>query len=234
MDEELYAQLQENINENGLNDPIFYTTTHDGEKLVIEGHTRLKACIKLKLKDIPTKEVKEKLNSLAEIKLWMIKHQFQRRNFSNIEKIQLAYLSKDVIENLAKINLSKGGKNPKVTDYIDTNAEIAKIAGVGRTTVTRYSSVLDKAPKSVIDKLNKGEISISSAYDKTKGLPDKKNKKIKVKEIIDCKFISSIEEGKSKMTAGVIEGIIILKNSSQISLLGNNLKNKFGVFIDEN
>ncbi|WP_317193334.1 ParB/RepB/Spo0J family partition protein [Polaribacter sp. BAL334] len=110
MDKELYTQLKQDIRKNGLNDPILYFTTPNGDKLVIEGHTRLKACIKLNKKKIPTKEVKEEFQSLDDIKLWMVKHQFQRRNLSQIEKIKLAYLSKETIEKTAIANLSKGGK----------------------------------------------------------------------------------------------------------------------------
>ena len=231
MESELFEQLKNDIKTNGLNDPILYLTTPEGSKLVIEGHTRLKACLELKMSLIPTKEINEIFTDLDEIKLWMIKHQFQRRNLSSVEKIQLAYLSKDTIENMAKINLSKGGKNIDVIEHVDTNAEIAKIAGVGRTTVVRYSSILDKGSKSIIDKLNKGEISISSAYDSTKGLISKKDKEVKIKKTVECNFISSIEEGKEKMQAGIIDGFIILKDLSKIELLGNNLKNKIDVLI---
>jgi protein gp37 len=231
MNKELYSQLKDNIKINGLNDPILYYITPEGKKLVIEGHTRLKACIDLNKKNIPTKEIKEDFKNLDDIKLWMVKHQFQRRNLSSVEKIQLAYLSKDTIEATAKINLSKGGKNTEVTDHVDTNAEIAKIAGVGRATVIRYSSVLDKGSKAIIDKLNKGEISISSAYDSTKGLISKKDKEVKIKKTVECNFISSIEEGNDKMQAGIIDGYIVINDVSKINLLTDSLKKKIGVII---
>lgn len=231
MNKELYSQLKDNIKKDGLNDPILYMVTSEGKKLVIEGHTRLKACIELNKKNIPVKEINEDFKNFDDIKLWMVKHQFQRRNLSSIEKIQLAYLSKDTIEATAKMNLSKGGKNTEVTDHVDTNAEIAKIAGVGRTTVIRYSSVLDKGSNAIIDKLNKGKISISSAYDSTKGLLSKKDKEVKIKKTVECNFISSIEEGNNKMQAGIIDGYIVLSDLSKINLLTDNLKKKIGVII---
>lgn len=231
MEIELFDQLKNDIKINGLNDPILYLTTSEGSKLVIEGHTRLKACLDLKLKEIPIKEIKETFNSLEEIKLWMIKHQFQRRNLSSVEKIQLAYLSKDTIEVLAKINLSKGGKNTQVIEHIDTNEEIAKIAGVGRTTVVRYASVINKGSKIVINKVNKGEISISSAYELTKGLANKKDKKVRQKKTIECIIINSIEEGNDKIHAGIIDGYLVVSELSKSTLLPENLKRKVGIMI---
>lgn len=161
----------------------------------------------------------------------MVKHQFQRRNLSSIEKIQLAFLSKEAIEKMAKNNLSKAGKGLDVINAVDTNVEIAKIAGVGRTTVIRYSSVLDKGSKAIIDKLNKGKISISSAYDSTKGLISKKDKEVKIKKTVECNFINSIEEGNEKMLAGIIDGYIVINDVSKINLLTDSLKKKIGVII---
>jgi protein gp37 len=232
MDSILYGQLKDNIKKNGLNDPILYIVTPNGEKLVIEGHTRLNACLELKKTNIPTKEVKNDFKSLDDIKFWMVKHQFQRRNLSSIEKIQLAYLSKDSIEKIAKDNLSKGGKNIKVNEAVDTNAEIAKIAGVGRTSVVNYNTVLKRASKSVIEKLNNGQISISTAHDLVRNLPDRALAKVKVeKKQIKTTVFESIEEGTKQIKEGVIEGLIILKDASQIDLLNDNQKSKFGFYL---
>lgn len=232
MDSELYSQLEDNIRKNGLNDPILYFVTPEGLKLVIEGHTRLKACIKLKKKNIPIKEVKEDFKSLEDIKFWMVKHQFQRRNLSKVEKIQLAYLSKDYIEKMAKDNLSKGGKNIKVDSVIDTNNEIARLAGVGRASIVRYNSVLNYASKEIIKKLNSGEISISSAYSYVKNLPEKITPKVRTdKKIAQPKILISIEDGIKQVNEGIIEGVLIVKDESQIESLNNIQKNKFGVFL---
>jgi protein gp37 len=235
MEKELYNQLKANIRKNNLNDPILYFITEDGKKLVIEGHTRLKACIKLKKKKIPTKEVKEHFESLDDVKLWTVKHQFQRRNLSNVEKIQLAYLSKASIEKLAKENLSKAGKKTGITAAIDTNAEIAKIAGVGRTTVVRYNNVLDNASKAIILKLKNGNISISTAQNAIKNLP-KKSKQLKVKSIkkdIVITVLQSIEDGVQKIQEETMEGIIILKDKTKTETLSNYQKRKFGIFFVE-
>ena len=234
MDSILYSQLKDNIKKNGLNDPILYFNTSEGKKLVLEGHTRLDACIELNKKEIPTKEIKEDFKSLDDIKFWMVKHQFQRRNLSSIEKIQLAYLSKSAIEKNAKNNLSKGGKQIQIESTIDTNAEIAKIAGVGRTTVVRYNSILDKAPQSIIDKLNNGQITISTAHNSIKNEP--KTTKLKLrreKNSLEINEFGSIEEGKHKVLSGDIKGLIVLKDRSKLDTITQSQKNSYGIYFIE-
>lgn len=232
LEDELNTQLKEDIKKNGINDPILYITLPDNTKLVIEGHTRLSAAIDLKLITVPHKEITEPFESIDDIKLWIIKHQFQRRNLSNVEKIQLAYLSKDTIEKMAKKNLSKAGKNIDIDTAIDTNAEISKIAGVGRTTVTRYTSVLENASAATLKKMNVGEISISKAFSSVKDQPKRTLKKEVInKPIIDTKILGSIEVGQNQMESGEIEGIVILKNAIQIEIFNDKQKSVLGFFI---
>jgi len=232
MEKELYKQLKDDIKKNGVNDPILYWVTPEGVKLVIEGHTRLSAAIKVKLKEIPMKEVKEQFTSMDEIKLWMIRHQFQRRNMSSLERIQLAYLSKDTIEKAAKENLSKAGKSEDVAQPIDTNAEIAHIAGVGRTTVVRYAAVQEKGSKTVQEKLNKGELSISGAYSAIKDLPEEPvQKKAKPKGEPEIKMLPSIERGTKLLRSGDIEALVIVKDKSQLNLLSQKQKEKVGIYL---
>ena len=234
MDEEIYKQLKQDISKNGLNDPILYFTTSNGDKLVIEGHTRLKACIKLNKKKIPTKEVKEEFQSLDDIKLWMVKHQFQRRNLSQIEKIKLAYLSKDTIEKIATENLSKGGKKTGIGTSVDTTQELAKIAGVGRTTITRYNTVLERGTKDIIQKMENGNVSISSAYSLTKKKSEvKANPKLKTtsKTANIVKTYETIEEAKVDLKSNKIDGILILKEVGQIDACTSRQKQKFGFYV---
>lgn len=226
MKPELFDLLKEDIHLNGLNDPILYYSAQDGTKLVIEGHTRLRACIELDIKDFPIKEVKEDFDSIEDILLWMLKHQFQRRNMSSVERLELAYQSKEIIEKRAKLNLSKAGKGDSVTEIIDTNLEIANLAGVGKTTVVNYGNVITKASPSLIEQMRKGELSISGAYNKIK------DKTIKIEktnsEII---FLQSFDEGKELMNKNIIEGIIVLSNEDKVNTLTAVQKSKFGILM---
>lgn len=230
MKKPLFKQLKEDINKNNLNDPILFVTTSENKKLVIDGHTRLKACKELKMKGLLTKEVKEDFESLEEIKLWMVKHQCQKRNLSKIERIQLAFLSKPTIEKIAKENLSKAGKKEKITAAIDTNQQIAILADVSRTTVVRYNSVLESGDKSVLRRVNKGELSISKANTiiKSKAKTDKEKSD---KKETPLKSYHSIEEAAGALNKDLIKGIVILKDESQTGLISSYQKNNFGVVV---
>ena len=236
MDKEIYRQLKKDIKKNGLTDPILYIKTDSGKKLVIEGHTRLRACIKSKKKNIPTKEIKDKFKNIDEIKLWMVKHQNQRRNLSTLEKIKLAILSKPTLEKLAEENLSKAGKGKEIDSTVDTNDEIAKLAGVGRTTITRYLSVQENANKSVLKELESEKISINKAYNLTES-KRKKGKPAKIKPIkkeIKLKIYGSIDEATASLKSNTVEGIIIINSEEQIEKLTSYQKNKYGIVYIKN
>jgi protein gp37/ParB-like chromosome segregation protein Spo0J len=247
MDKELMEQLRSDIKTNGINDPILYFTTADGVNVVIEGHTRLTIAMELGLEEFPTKEINEDFKSLADIKLWMIKHQFQRRNLSAVEKIELAYLSKDLIESMARENLRKGGKNEPVEKSIDTHAEIAKIAGVGRSTVIRYGAIVAKAPMSVLKQLRSGEVSITTAYDRLKIDETEKGDvtpktepaeptvaevaEVKEKKPIEIRFIESIDHGKELLNSGEVGVMVMVKDPEYLEMFNTIQKKTFGFHI---
>jgi protein gp37 len=243
MDKDVFENLKDDIKANGINDPILYITTPNGEKLVVEGHTRLRIAISINLKQIPTKELKETFKSLDEIKLWMVQHQIGRRNLSNVEKVRLAYLSKPTIEKMAHENLSKGGqfftKNGNADaeiKKIDTYDEIAKIANVGRTTVVKYSQIIAKASQTIIDNLNNGTISIGSAHASIKNekVTEKIVSKLESKEASTIQpniiILSNIDEGQSKLMAGDIDVVMILKKNDRLDILKENEKIRIGVY----
>jgi ParB family chromosome partitioning protein len=242
LEKDLFEKLKDNIKQNGLNDPILFITTPSGRKLVVEGHTRLMALIALNKKDFATKELKETFQSLDEIKLWMVSHQLQRRNLSRVEMLNLAFLSKPTIENLAKENLSKAGKSTlkKAIDgkpvveikKIDTFQEIAKMANVGRTTAVKYSQILANAPKTVIEDLKKGNITIGSAHAFI--TKEKKIAKLETKDINSVKsnitLLSSMDDGKQKLSYGEIDVIMVFNQKDESGILDKNSKIRIGVY----
>ena len=245
MEQELYVQLKNDIKKNGLNDPILYFVTEEGINLVIDGHRRLKACIELKKQNIPTKEVKENFRSWDEIQFWMLKNQCQKRNLSTVEKVQMAFQYKEIIEKKANENLSKAGKGVAVENAVDTYLEIAKIAGVSRTTIARYNYVIEKSPETIINKMKKEEISITTAYNYAK--KDEENKTISKTEnksnpkteiaipsqILPDKmrFVNSYEDGKLLVETNEVECMIMSKDKSKIELLVNQQSLACAVFI---
>jgi protein gp37 len=241
-DTDLFENLKEDIKKNGLNDPILYIALPNGKKLVIEGHTRIMALKSLNRKEVLSKELRETFNSLDEIKLWMVRHQLGRRNLSTAERVKLAYLSKPTIEKLAKDNLSKAGQTSSKKESentgeeivkIDTYKEIAKIANVGRTTVVKYSQILNSASESVIDSVNKGTVSIGSAHASIKKkteAPKVEPKKIEPQPSNSITILKNIEEGKQKLSNGEIDVIMIFDKNDQQNILKQNPKVKIGVY----
>jgi hypothetical protein len=187
--------------------------------LVLEGHTRLMVAMDLGLEEIPMKEVTEPFASLEEVQLWMVRHQFQRRNLSTVEKIELAWLSKETLERQARANLTKGGKQEEVEQTIDTHEEIARLAGVGRSTVVRYGAVMNSAPRSLQEKMRTGDLSIAAAYGKLKQPattpepgtdPDALTPDKPEKTQPEPKLVQSHEEGLNLLNNNEIYGLITL------------------------
>ena len=240
MENDLFFQLKEDIRKNGLNDPILYVTTPGGSKLVIEGHTRLSAVISLKKKAVPTKEIKESFTSLDDIKFWMIKHQLQRRNLSTVEKLSLANRFRPEIKKMAKENLVNSGKYKSIDNSsVDTNLEIAKIAGVGKTTVYHYYQIFEHGSESLIKSLESGKISINSAHAQIKDKIENKltsAKPIKQKQLpkeFEPKVLSSIEEGHLAIYNDELDMFILLKNESKLSDIKRITNSRIGVFYIE-
>jgi len=127
-------------------------------------------------------------------------------------------------------NLSNAGKGKDVTQARDTNQELAILAGVSRTTITRYLSVLKNSSKTVLKDLKKGKISINRAYTLTNKGKKKKLTKIEpLKKEIELKTFDSIDDATAGLKSDNIEGIIFIRSEDQIEKLTNYQKKKFGI-----
>ena len=216
MEEEQFEQLKENIRQNGIIDPILYfVAPEDGEKVVVEGHTRLMAAIELGLTDFPTKEITEDFQSMDEVKLWMIKHQFQRRNLTNAQRLRLAFISKPLLEELAKKNNSEGGKGKKADKPFHTSVEISKLAGVSKASVIRFNYVMENATQGTIARLMNNEISVAKAYDTVRGVkPTQTHERI---------MLESIAEATKQVESGKISAFLIVKDEYQKQTLDKKM-----------
>ncbi len=215
MEEKLFEQLKENIAQNGMTDPILYFLDDEGEKVVAEGHTRLMVAIELGLKDFPTKQITQTFGSLDEIKLWMIKHQFQRRNLTNAQRLKLAFLSKPLLEELAKKNNSEGGKGKKTDKPFHTSNELSKLAGVSKASVIRFNYVMENATQDTIARLMNNEISVGKAYDTVRNVNQTTPE--------ERKLLKSLKEATELMGAEKISAYLIVKDEEQKQLLDKKL-----------
>ncbi|MEM9001499.1 MAG: DUF5131 family protein [Bacteroidota bacterium] len=223
-----FGLLKKDIQKNGVIDPILYFTTENGDNIVVEGHTRLRAALKTKKRVIPCRQIKEKFKNLDEIKLWMVKHQLQRRNLSNTEKVRLAYSSRATIEKLAKENLSKAGKGNEVEKEVDTYEEIAKIAGVSRATVGRYISVLNKGSEALVKKLHKGDITIGNAIQQvTETKRPASNKPTESK--LEIVAFDSLEDAKESFNKNEVDYVVLSRDRGVESILKKSKASKVGI-----
>jgi len=220
---EVYAKLEDNIKTNGIIDPILYILTPDGQKIVIDGHVSLAAAAELKVMDFPTREVTEVFGSIDEIKLWIIKRQFQRTNLTNQQKVRLAYQAKETIQALANRNKEKAANGEAIEAHVVTCEEIAKLAGVGKSTVTRFESIMKSGNEEIIRQLENDEITI--------GFADKLINEPKNKPKAQAMELLSIEEGNELLKSGKIETFMIVTDRKQIDLLPKSKQAKVGYYV---
>lgn len=187
--EEEYKQLEENILNEGIREPIILYKDY-----IIDGHNRYEIAKKHSLKYVTlSKEFVDE----TEVKIWMVKNQFGRRNLSTFQRIELVEHLEELFKSRAKENLKLGGmyktsfekldeklemvkeielfqntnlknkpwqNSAKASEKVETRNEIAKIAKTSHDTVTRVKKIKKKAAPETIQKLRTGEISINQAY----------------------------------------------------------------------
>lgn len=147
---------------------------------LIDGHNRYEICTR---HNIPFEVVRKEFDSRQSAIEWMILNQFGRRNLPAHERARLALRLKPVIAEKAKEkqaeyhgNQYESGlsqKSVEVQKPIDTQKELAKVAGVSHDTIAKVEVIENKAPEPVVQASRKGEISVNSAYQVTRLEPEK-------------------------------------------------------------
>ena len=180
---EEYAQLEANILEEGIREPII---TWNG--FIIDGHNRYDIAQRFSLE---CKSTSKHFASEESVKEWMILNQFGRRNLSNYQRSVLALELEEVFSKKAKENQIRKpnsvlAKLPK-QDSVDTRKELSKVAQVGERTLGMVKKIQEKAPEELKAKLATGEVSINAAYKEIKKEEKKQNfinKKIEFEKLI--------------------------------------------------
>ena len=156
-----YAQLEKNILQDGIRDPLVIW----GDTL-IDGHNRLSIAQKHGLNyktinmDFPDDDAAKK---------WIIINQFGRRNLPLYERARLALELKPIIAEKAKEQQLSTLKQNTVSQNsverakpIDTQKEVAAIAGVSHDTIARVEKIIEHPE--ISDKVKSGELSINQGY----------------------------------------------------------------------
>lgn len=142
--------------------------------ILIDGHNRYEICTKY---HIPYNTVKREFTSRDDVIAWIINNQFARRNISKLQRAELALRLKPVIAEKAKEKqLSALKQNATVSqksvERLDTQKELAKIAGVSHDTIAKTEVILEKAPAPVIEAAKSDKLSVNAAYQVTKLAPE--------------------------------------------------------------
>lgn len=201
--QEEYKQLEDNVVKDGC---LHELMTWNG--IIVDGHNRYEICQK---HDIPFKIKNWQFDTRDDVKEWIILNQFGRRNLSSYQRSELALKLKPLIQKKAKGNLktSTGGNNPRPlqnsVNPVNSQKELAKIAGVSHDTIYRVDQIQQRATDEVKEKVKSGEMSIRQGYMSTK---PKEEKPIETKVCSMCRAEKPLTEyyKPSSKLCGLCEG----------------------------
>ena len=172
LSEEKLSQLEaEILHDKRVIDPII---TWKG--IIVDGHNRYKIA---KKHNISFNITEKSFKDTEEAKLWIIKHQMNRRNVSTYESCCLVLKFKDKIATEAQARMKAGKADPTQKFAEGETMEIlAKMVNTSRETLRKVEKLENRATPELKEQLRNGEISISAAYDQL--FPSKKTKHAKV------------------------------------------------------
>jgi ParB family chromosome partitioning protein len=153
--EELLEAITRSMRETGY-DKAEPVVIWKGRKVVVDGHTRLKAAIAAGITEIPAEE--KAFPSLEEAKRYAYKRQAERRNLTQAEIFAAA----------AELGVKEG------RDGAGRGSEIlGKELGVAPSTIQRARKVAAEAPPEIINQVKQNKMSINKAYQRIKKTKDK-------------------------------------------------------------
>ena len=167
-----YSGLEKSLLDDGCRDSLVLW----GDTL-IDGHNRYEICTKY---HIPYETVQRDFESRQSAIEWIILNQFGRRNLPAHERARLALRLKPVIAERAKENLATHTETgyqglQKSVKAVNTQSELAKVAGVSHDTIAKVERIEEEAPQPIVEASRKGEISVNSAYQVTKLEPEEQH-----------------------------------------------------------
>ena len=150
---EEYAQLEANILEEGIREPII---TWNG--FIIDGHNRYSIAQRF---DVEYTTTSKHFANEESVKEWMILNQFGRRNLSNYQRSVLALELEEVFSKKAKENQGKRTDIVQISAPSNTGKtrdKLSKVASVSHDTISKVKVIQEKAPEEVKAKLATGEV----------------------------------------------------------------------------
>jgi DNA modification methylase len=130
-----YEALKQSIKQNGLHNTIAINEQGD----VLDGHHRLRACEELGIH--PRFEVKQFNNELEE-ELYVYEINRVRRHLTEWQHMELTLKEKPLLAELAKRNMSLGGKGSRIQETFHVDKKLAKKSGHSKDSLYKVEQVI--------------------------------------------------------------------------------------------
>lgn len=164
--DEEFRQLEDNILQDGIRDPLVVWKTPSGNEVLVDGHNRLKIAEKHNLK---YETVYMTFDDFDDVKLWIYRNQIGRRNLKSFKDIETTIKLKPAIQAEAKKRMSAGGNASgvgrlKSDEPFRTDKELGKLAHVGKSTIREVEYVLQNGSEETKELARSDKIKIHDAY----------------------------------------------------------------------
>lgn len=149
-------QLEANLKADGCRDPL--VVWRNGSPTLLDGHNRHEICTRLGIQYKTTELLFDDRSGAA---TWIILNQFGRRNLTTFARAELALKLEPIFAAKAKaaqIRTSENRvsqKSVKQEKPIDTQKEVARLAGVSHDTISKAKFVRDNADEDTKAELRK-------------------------------------------------------------------------------
>ena len=164
LSQEEFEQLEANCLRDGIRDNLI-VWDNNGDFVLIDGHNRYEIAQK---HNLPYNHKRMEFPNREAVIEWIILNQFGRRNLSAYDRSILALKLKPVIAEKAEKNLHQGQEPlQKSVNPVNTQKELAKVAGVSHDTIHKVEVIQQKAPEEIREKVKSGELSINQGYRQT-------------------------------------------------------------------
>ena len=198
--------LEQSILEHGCRDALL---TWNG--WIVDGHNRFEIC---EGNGIEYRTQEMEFEDDGAVKIWMIRNQFGRRNLDAYTRAKLAIELKGLFAEKAKENQIRKPESVSqisVEQKVDTQKELARIAGTSHDTIAKVERIERDATPEIKEALRTSAISINGAYVATKQNAMQANREQKIEEASRNEWPEDQEEMRQRVEAG--ETVVINMNA---------------------
>lgn len=198
-----YSELEQSILTEGCREPLTVWNN-----MIVDGHHRFEICQKYNI-PFETKEINFETEDDA--KIWIITNQLARRNISDFTRIELALKRKEILLAMGREKQKQTLKQYRDTVLLQDNKTdeephntrniLATEIKISPGYIAKAEQIIKQAPEELLDKLRKGDISISKAYEEIK----KQQREAEIEEIREQIEANQFEPPTEKFDVIVID-----------------------------